>query len=144
MQIEVITEFRRLVIIAEEHVQRGDWMFTRGVRAAQEAVAPLRGLIVVKARIRFSPLNTFIEPPRYEIAIGGASTPKLDVLHTEVTPEYSVPLKDKDRKTLSALLGATLEGKLDAASVGQTTRIVAIVLNGQESGRTTVDFASLE
>ena len=29
-----VTDFRRLVIIAEEHVLRGDWMFTRGLRSA--------------------------------------------------------------------------------------------------------------
>src|ERR1051326_5937638 len=50
-QIEVITEFRRLVIIAEEHVLRGDWMFTRGRRAAEDAIKPLRGVVTVKAQV---------------------------------------------------------------------------------------------
>ena len=31
-QFEVITEFRRLVLITEEHILRGDWMFSRGTR----------------------------------------------------------------------------------------------------------------
>src|SRR2546426_734129 len=52
-QLEVTTEFRRLVIIAEEHVLRGDWMFTRSIRAAETALAPTRGLITIKAQVRF-------------------------------------------------------------------------------------------
>src|SRR5215831_20530968 len=59
-QIEIITEFRRLVIIAEEHVLRGDSMFTRGLRAAEEAIKPVRGIVTIKAQVRFNPLNTFI------------------------------------------------------------------------------------
>src|SRR4051812_8287673 len=66
-QFEVVTEFRRMVMIAEEHVLRGDWMFTRGLRAAEDALKPLRGVITVRAQVRFNPLNTFIESPAYSL-----------------------------------------------------------------------------
>jgi hypothetical protein len=142
-QVEVITEFRRLVIIAEEHVQRGDWMFTRGIRAAQDALGSARGMLIVKAQVRFSPLNTFIEPPPYTIAMSGSST-AMDVLDTQVTPQYSVPFKTKDKKTLSSLLGATLETTVEARRVGQGARTVAVLLAGKETGHTVIDFRQLE
>src|SRR5215471_17551052 len=72
-EIEVITEFRRLVIIAEDHVFRGDWMFTRGLRAAEQALGSSRGMLTIRAQVRFNPLNTFIVSPDYALAVGTPS-----------------------------------------------------------------------
>ena len=103
-QIEVVTEFRRLVIVAEEHVLRGDWMFTRSVRAAGEALAPTRGKVTLKAQVRFSPMNTFIQSPPYGMAISagapGANVP-LEPVVTQLTPQFSVPFRTRESKTLS-------------------------------------------
>src|SRR5579871_6065339 len=52
-QVEVVTDFRRLEQIAEDHVLRGDWIFTRGVRAGEEALAPTRGTVTLRAQVRF-------------------------------------------------------------------------------------------
>lgn len=143
-QFEVITEFRRLLIIAEEHVLRGDWMFTRGVRAAEDAIKPTRGLITIKAQLRFNPLNTFVEPPAYTLAIGGPAGERLEALATQVLPQYSSPFKNKDGKQRNSLTGAGLETTLDAARVGPTSRTLAVTLGGEDAGRTTVDFARLD
>jgi hypothetical protein len=144
-QMEIVTEFRRLVIIAEDHVLRGDWMFTRSVRAAEEALANTRGLITIKAQVRFSPLNTFIEPPRYTLAIGAASANSaLEGISTQRTPEYSVPFKTRDGKSLSSLIGADLEANVGVDRVGQTARAIGVMLDGKEIARTTVDFARLD
>lgn len=144
-QIEVTTEFRRLVMMAEEHVLRGDWMFTRSVRAGQEAIAPMRGLITIKAQVRFNPLNTFIQAPPYLLALGsGAANVPVEALDTQVTPQFSSPVKTKDRRTLSSLVGATLEATIAAGRVGQTTQTIAVMLDGKETARTAVDFAHLE
>ena len=144
-QIEVTTEFRRLVMMAEEHVLRGDWMFTRSVRAGQDAIAPMRGLITIKAQVRFNPLNTFIQAPPYLLALGGgAANAPVEALDTQVTPQFSSPVKTKDRRTLSSLVGATLEATIAAGRVGQTTQTIAVMLDGKETARTTVDFAHLE
>ena len=143
-QIEVTTEFRRLVMIAEEHVLRGDWMFTRSVRAGQDAIAPMRGLITIKAQVRFNPLNTFIQAPAYLLALGAAANAPVEALETQVTPQFSSPVKTKDRRTLSSLVGATLEAAITAGRVGQTTQTIAVMLDGKETARTTVDFSHLE
>ncbi len=144
-QIEVVTEFRRLVIIAEEHVLRGDWMFTRSVRAAGDALAATRGLTTIKAQVRFSPLNTFIEPPAYALAIGGAA-PKspMQGVSTQLTPQYSVPFRTPDKKTLSSLTGVSLETSLPADRIGQASLAIGVTLDGKEVARTTVDFARLD
>ena len=54
-QVEVITEFRRLVIITEEHIFRGDWMFSRSGRSAEQALAPSRGIVTIRARGALQP-----------------------------------------------------------------------------------------
>jgi hypothetical protein len=144
-QIEVVTEFRRLVIIAEDHVLRGDWMFTRSVRAAVEALAPTRGVITIKAEVRFSPLNAFVEPPPYTLAIGASSAGSaLEAVSTQLTPQYSVPFTTRDGKTLSSLIGADLEAKTSAGQTGQTARAIGVMLSGKEITRTTVDFSRLD
>ena len=61
------------VIIAEDHVLRGDFMFTRGVRAGEQALAPTRGMLTLRAQVRFNPLNTFAALPAYALAVGGPS-----------------------------------------------------------------------
>jgi hypothetical protein len=143
-QIEVITEFRRLVIVAEEHVLRGDWMFTRGTRAAIDALAPTRGLITIRAQVRFNPLNTFIEPPAYALAIGTGTGAPLERIDTQQTPQYSTPFKARDGKTLSSLTGVGLEITMAASRIGQTTRTVGVMLDARDIVHTPVDFAKLD
>jgi len=137
-QFEVITEFRRLVIIAEDHVLRGDWMFTRGLRAAEDALKPTRGLITIKAQVRFNPLNTFIESPPYAIAIAN------ETVETDRIPQYSLPFKNRDGRTLTSLIGVALETTVPAGRIGQNARPIAVMLDGKDAGHTIVDFARLE
>ena len=146
-QIEVVTEFRRLVIIAEEHVLRGDWMFTRSVRAAGEALASTRGKITLKAQVRFSPMNTFIESPPYGMAISagaaGDNVP-LEPIVSQLTPQFSVPFRTREGKTLSSLIGATIEAGVPTARFGQGTWVIAVTLDGKEIDRCAVDFSRLD
>ncbi len=144
-QIEVVTEFRRLVIIAEDHVLRGDWMFTRGLRAAEEALAPARGLLTLKAQVRFNPMNTYVDAPPYALATGLlVGNVQLRNLDTQLTPQFSVPFKTRDGRTLSSFLGANLEATIPSDAIGQTTQAIAVTLNGKEVARTTVDFARID
>jgi len=143
-QIEVTTEFRRLVLIAEEHVLRGDSMFTRSSRAAEQALAPTRGIVTITAQVRFNPLNAFVEAPPYAIAVGDPATNQFDALVTEVLPRYSAPFKGRDKKPLSSLIGATLEATVEAPRLGQSTRTIAVTLDGTTVAETTFDFARLD
>jgi len=144
-RIEVVTEFRRLVIIAEDHVLHGDFMFTRGVRAAEDALKPMRGIITIKAQVRFNPLNTFIVSPPYTLALGRPNNDQLQPIATDLTPDFSVPFKDRNsKKTLTSLIGCSLESSLDAAVVGRAARVVGVTLDGKDVAQTTVDFEHLD
>lgn len=77
--VEVITELRRLVLLAETRsAAGGGW---RDAREAAEALEPYRGRFTVQARVRFHPQNGYLSVPRLEVNLASASTmqPALDV-----------------------------------------------------------------
>lgn len=142
-QIEIITDFRRLELIAEDHVLRGDSMFTRGVRDGENALAPTRGTVTIRAQLRFSPLNTFVALPDYALAVG--TTPGVLVpIDTHSTPQFSNPFKNRDGKTVASLVGATLESSVPSENIGQASRPVVVTLDGSEIARASVDFGRLD
>ena len=143
-QIEVITEFRRLVLVTEDHLRVGDQMFSRGVREAEAAMAPTRGILTLKAHVRFNPLNTYVGIPPLRLALGTTVTEPLAELDTEVTGQFSLPYKDRRGNNATVLTGAVLQADVPASSIGQTTRQVAVVLTGKELARTSVDFARFD
>jgi hypothetical protein len=150
-QIEVITEFRRLVMITEDRLRLGDQMFSRGVRAAEAALAPTRGMLTLKAKLRFHPLNTYADVPAVRLALGPPATSNtatagalLEVLDTKVTGEHAPPFKTRDGHTVSILTGAVVQTDIPASRAGQTTRAVGVVLEGRELVRTPIDFAGLD
>ena len=144
-QIEIVTEFRRLVLITEEHILRGDWLFSRSVPTGENALAPFRGVVTLRGTVRLNPLNTYITPPPYQMALGaaagGTATFPLD---TQVSPQYSAPYKARNGKTVSIMLGATLEADIPSVQLAQTSRAVAVSLEGKELGRVTVEFGRLD
>ena len=142
-QIEVITEFRRLVIIAEDHVLHGDFMFTRGIRAGEQALASSRGMLTLRAQVRFNPLNTFVALPDYALAVSGPSGSLIPV-DTHATPQYSNPFKNRQGKTVTSLMGETIEADAPSSDIGQTERAVAVTLDDKEIARVKVDFSRLE
>ncbi len=141
-QFEVLTEFRRLVLVTEEHIFRGDWMFSRGTRLAEDALKPFRGVVTLRSTLRFHPLNAYVTTPAYVLAVGAPGGP-MTPLDTQITPQYSAPFKNRG-KTLTSLLGATIEATAPAAQVAETSRAVAVVLDGRELARTTIDFSHLD
>jgi hypothetical protein len=142
-QIEVITEFRRLVLIGEDHVLRGDSMFTRGLREAEQALGSSRGMLTLRAQVRFNPLNTFIVSPDYALAIGTPSG-TLVPIDTQLMPQFSLPFRNQQGKTITSLIGATLESTIPAQQIGQTSRPVAVTLDGKEIARVTVEFKRID
>jgi hypothetical protein len=143
-QVEVITEFRRLVMITEDRLRVGDQMFSRGRREAEAALAPTRGVLTLKAHVRFNPLNTYAATPPLRLALGTAVTEPLVEIDTQVTGESSLPFKDRNGKTASILTGAVLQADFPASSVGQTTRLVGVVLDGRELARRSIDFSRFD
>jgi hypothetical protein len=146
-QVEVITEFRRVVIAGEDRLLKGDWMFTQGTRAAEAAVRPWHEQLAIVAQLRFSPLNTYVTVPVLDIMVGDSLSEGIVVpLAAHTTPQFSLPFPVVGKRgvTTSSLVGAVLETDFPASAIGQTKRRVSVLMEGKELARTTIDFASIE
>ena len=65
--VEVITEFRRAVLIVHEHALQGEYSFTANDLAS--ALTPYRGTVTFIAQVRLHPLNTYAAPPAYDLYV---------------------------------------------------------------------------
>lgn len=64
---EIITEFRRAVLVVRERALQGDYVVTD--RTLTRAMAPHLGRIGFIVQVRLAPFNTFITPPSYDVYI---------------------------------------------------------------------------
>ena len=143
-RVEVITEFRRYVMAAEEQVKLGNWMVARGGtglsgHSIKEMVRPWKGRVSIRTRLRFHPQNTYGDVPLVEHVVGDPPIAALDVIRTPITAQASGP-----KQGFQPLMGAVVETAFGAALVGRTSESIRILLNGQEIKRLTVDFSRLE
>jgi hypothetical protein len=84
---EVITEFRRAVLIVREHALQGDFGFGPG--DLDKALAPYRGLVTFIVQVRLNPLNTFMTPPPYDLYVStGPQTPPVAAKSFKRDPVY--------------------------------------------------------
>ncbi len=143
-QIEIVTEFRRMVLIGEDHVRAGDQMFTRSATQAEAALEGWRGLVTIVARLRFNPLNVYVAVPAYDIVVEGGDAAPLGPVSTERTAIFSEPFPGRGRDASRAILGAILEARFEAAPIGQAARHVRIVLDQTTAADAIVDFGRLE
>ncbi|HYX81892.1 MAG TPA: hypothetical protein VE714_05825 [Gemmatimonadales bacterium] len=72
--VEVVTEFRRAVLIVREHALQGEYSFTANDLAS--ALAPFRGTVTFIAQVRLHPLNTYAAPPAYDLYVRTGSQSK--------------------------------------------------------------------
>jgi hypothetical protein len=128
--IEVISEFRRMELIAEEHARINDTFGRAGLRDAKQTLAPWRGNVSIVARVRVIGATNMVSVPRLEVT--------LDSL-----PAAGTVLR-RDISNDAALVGGEIETPFDAAVVGQTARTVAVLWNDRLLGRVRVDFRSID
>jgi hypothetical protein len=65
--VEIITEFRRAVLIVREHALQGEYSFTANDLAT--ALTPYRGTVTFVVQVRLHPLNTYAAPPAYDLYV---------------------------------------------------------------------------
>lgn len=140
-ELQVVTEFRRAVLIAEDHLRIGDWMFTRSPAQASAALEPWRGLVVVTARLRFNPLNVYATMPPYTMTLQSAAGTVRPVA-TSVT-SILAPQASSDAGG-QVILGALVECRFEEAAVTRERREVRIVLGDVIVAAATVDFGAFE
>jgi hypothetical protein len=64
---EIVTEFRRAVLIVREHTQQGD--FTFGGEALAKALLPLKGMVTFIVQVRLRTMHSFAGPPAYDLYV---------------------------------------------------------------------------
>lgn len=132
-RVEVITEFRRVVLASEEQVRFGNRQF--GVREALPLLQPWRGRVSIIAHVRFHPHNTYIEVPPYELSLGGAIAP----LETRRIPIHvNVALGTR------YLQGAEVQAIFDGAPLTPELRTLVVRLAHEELAAVRINFGSLE
>jgi hypothetical protein len=135
-QVEVITEFRRLELIAEDHVRLNDTFGRAGVREPEEALRPWRGRLSIVVRLQFRSADRFITSvPSIVVVLGSPAFVPID---THSRPIFS------ESDSGGALIGGTIEGVFAAESAGQSNLPVIVRWNDEQLARLTIDFARLE
>jgi hypothetical protein len=109
---EIITEFRRAVLIVRDHANQGEYGFTE--RDLERAMAPYRGLVTVIIEVRLNPLNTYVKAPAYNFYIQtGPATKPLAPGSFERTAMFGVPMASPG----TPLTGVRLEGAFSVADI---------------------------
>ncbi len=139
--VEVITEFRRVVLLAEDRILKGDRGFAYSTRLAEEALQPWKGRVSVVARLRFHPLNTYVSLPDIDVALDG---PRAAEARIGVLKDPILALASGKQGERVPLMGAVAEAVFEAAVIGQTARTATVRLDGREVGRVTLDFGAVE
>ena len=136
---ELISEFRRVVLLAEERRAKGDHGFSYSNGAASAALEVWRRRLSVVARVRFHPQNTYITVPQIEMSMAGHERALIGVLKEPVyalatgTPGDFIPI-----------MGAVVTGVFEAETIGQGEREFVIRMDGKELGRVSFNLAMLE
>jgi hypothetical protein len=140
-RIEVVTEFRRVVLIGEDKLFRGDQMAAQNVRETQNALRDWHRKVSVVVRVTFPLQNVLANAPRTEVVLIGASgdVPRLD-LHNQT--EYALQSASRNRQ--QTVIGVVAEAVFAAEEVGQRLRTASVRMDGRELARLAIDFATLD
>lgn len=145
--LDVVTEFRRYVLTAEEHLALGDWFFVSGGTDSQghkltDVLRQWKDRVAIRAQIRFHPQNPPPEVSAFDIAVGDAGGAALLAIRT---PQFALASGNKNKKEgFPPLVGAVIESVFEARVAGQARLPVRVMLEGAEIKRVPVDFSRLE
>ena len=138
-QVELVTETRRVVLLAEERARKGDRFFGYSVSNVTEALKVWRRRLSVIARVRFHPQNNYVAAPPIDMKVTGNDRALVGV-HSE--PVYALSSGRKGQSV--PVLGAVVEGSFDADALGQAVREFVISMGGKELGRVSFNLATLD
>src|SRR5262245_21145210 len=138
-KVELVTEFRHLELVAEEHARINDMFGRGGMKDVEDALKPFRGRLTVLIHLTFDISRYITGLPEVRLAFDGPTI--LLPADVKSTPIYSIganPKKDQ------LLIGARIEADFDARPVGQELRTLSIYRSGKEIARVPMDFAKLD
>lgn len=135
---EIISEFRRVVLMAEEQIARGDRFFAYSTTRANDALQVFRRRVSIRAQVRFHPLNNYVSVPPVTMALAGNASALIGVSRE---PVYGFAV---EAGASAPLLGAVVVGTFNADALGQARREFVIMLDNEELGRVEFEFAAVE
>ena len=142
-QLEVITEFRRFVLGAEEQLKNGNWMMARGGydtkgRTIKDLLRPRAGQVSIRAQLRFHPHNSYVTLPPFDILLGDPTLLAIDAIRTpHITPAGEPGTRD-------TLYAATIETFYNAPTIADRVLPLRLLFEGKEIARLSVNFARVE
>jgi hypothetical protein len=138
-RVEAVSELRRVVLLAEEQIARGDRRFAYSLTRATDALEVWRRRVAIIARVRFHPQNNYVDAPPVTIRLAGNDRALVGVKRDAV-----LALPPGRTGEFVPVLGAVVEGVFEAEALGQSVRDFVIELEGRELGRVTFDFSTIE
>jgi hypothetical protein len=122
---EIVTEFRRAVVIVREQVmQQGDFQF--GGAALAKALLPSKGLVTFIVQVRLHPMHNFAKEPPYDLYIG--TGPQSAPIASAGVKREAVFAQGGGPGT-AAMVAVKLEASFPRAEVTRTARPQLIVTN---------------
>jgi hypothetical protein len=138
-RVEIITERRRLALIAAERIAGGDPLFTRGTLRAEEALRPWRRRVAIAAAFSFPVLNAYTLSPPVDISLAGGDSRRLDMrTDTQFAIDPGIPGRPVP------VVGARAEAVFDAVGLATATRTIVIRLGAREITRVPIDFRQVD
>jgi hypothetical protein len=137
--IEVVSEYRRVVLVGEDHIRKGDRLFAYSTTLTQKAVSPWKSRVSIVARMRFHPHNTYVSVPDVDLVLPGKEQARIGVLKEPIMGLAGEPGSGR-----VPVLGAVVEGVFDAAALGDGTYEFIVRLDRKDVGRTSFNLAALQ
>jgi hypothetical protein len=119
---EIVTEFRRAVILVRERESLGDYI--PDAHALTTALAPFAGLITVIVEARLNPLNTYTKAPPYELYVSTGPTTK-PIAGKPFTREAIYPIGARAGSGMAAVRLTASFPRADIEAAAQPAIVVA-------------------
>jgi hypothetical protein len=140
-RIEVVSELRRVVLMAEEQIARGDRFFAYSSMRANTALQVFRRRVSVIARVRFHPQNNYVGVPPVTMSLIGNERALIGV---KLDPIYAFGSGKPGVAEFVPILGAVVDASFPAEALAEAKREFRLSLDNRELGRFTFDFAAID
>ncbi len=138
-QIEVITEFRRAALMAQQHARLNDSWGRGGIGEVEDAMRPWRGRLTIAVSLHLTPTLLYVASvPEVEVRVGDSgAAPVISYRRTELCSSSGAD-------SGCAVTGGQVDADFDTATIGQAKRVITVLWKDRQLARVAIDFASLE
>ena len=138
-RVEIVTERRRLALLAAERIAMGDPLFTRGTLRAEEALRPWRRRVAITASFKFPVNNAYTLSPPVDISLVGGFAQRYE---SRTDTQFAIDSGVAGRP--APVVGARAEAVFDAVRIARESRTIVVRLGDREVFRRLVDFDRIE